>query len=143
MSESHREFEIILWGATGFTGGLVAEYLASVPGLRWAIAGRSRQKLDAVARALEARVAGFSAASLPVFVASIEDGASLDRLAQSTRVVLSTVGPYALYGSDLVRACATAGTDYCDLTGEVQWIHRMIAAFDAPARESGARIVHC
>lgn len=143
MTPRTREFEIILWGATGFTGALVAEYLAAVPGLRWAIAGRNRQKLERVARELEAQVPGFSAASLPILEAHIDDSASLDRLARATTVVLSTVGPYALYGSALVGACAAAGTDYCDLTGEVQWIHRMIAAYDQPARQSGARLVHC
>lgn len=143
MNRNDREFEIVLWGATGFTGALVAECLAAVPGLRWAIAGRDRGKLDAVAARLAVSVPGFDAAALRIQVASIEDPGSLARLATSTRVVLSTVGPYALYGTELVRACAVSGTDYCDLTGEVQWIHRMIAAFDAPARSSGARLVHC
>jgi len=143
MQRESREFEIVLWGASGFTGALVAEYLAQVPGLRWAIAGRNRTKLEAVARELAAQVPGFDPASVPIVEASIDEPASLDRLAGSTRVVLSTVGPYALFGTDLVRACAEAGTDYCDLTGEVQWIHRMIAAFDGTARRSGARLVHC
>ena len=143
MDRNAREFEIVLWGATGFTGALVAEYLAAIPGLRWAIAGRDRRKLDAVAAQLAERVPGFDATALPIRVASIEDRASLETLASTTRVVLSTVGPYALYGTELVRACAASGTDYCDLTGEVQWIHRMIEAFDRPARNSGARIVHC
>lgn len=137
------EFEIILWGASGFTGALVAEYLAIVPGLRWAIAGRNRNKLEAVARGLETQLPGFSASTVPVIEASIDDAASLARLARSCRVVLSTVGPYALYGTELLRACAEAGTDYCDLTGEVQWIHRMIAAFDHTAVRTGARLVHC
>ena len=143
MQAEAPEFEIILWGASGFTGALVAEYLATVPGLRWAIAGRNRSKLEAVARGLETQVPGFRASTLPVIEASIEDAASLARLARSCRVVLSTVGPYALYGTELLRACAEAGTDYCDLTGEVQWIHRMIAAFDHTAARTGARLVHC
>ena len=143
MKQDSRDFELVLWGASGFTGALVAEYLAAVPGLRWAIAGRNRQRLDAVVRHLARTVPGFEPGTLSVIEASIDDPASLRRLAGSTRVVLSTVGPYALYGTELVLACAATGTDYCDLTGEVQWIHRMVAAVDAPARASGARIVHC
>jgi len=143
MPAQPRDFDIVLWGASGFTGSLVAEYLATVPGLRWAIAGRNPAKLAGVARGLEALVPGFDPTALPVIEASIDNPESLSRLAQSARVVLSTVGPYALYGTELLRACAESGTDYCDLTGEVQWIHRMVAAFDATAKRSGARIVHC
>lgn len=147
MASGARDFDLVLWGATGFTGSLVAEYLARTEGcggkLRWAIAGRNKARLQALARELESLVPGFDAAALPALEASLDDAASLARLAASTRVLLSTVGPYALFGAPLVRACAEGGTDYCDLTGETQWIHQMIADFDATARRTGARIVHC
>jgi short subunit dehydrogenase-like uncharacterized protein len=139
-----RRFDVVLWGATGFTGALVAEYLARHYGngeLRWAIAGRSRDKLEKVRAGLAAAAPG--AADLPILVGDSEDRASLDAIARDASVVVSTVGPYALYGSDLVAACVEAGADYCDLTGEPQFIRRMIDKHHAGARASGARIVHC
>jgi short subunit dehydrogenase-like uncharacterized protein len=143
----NREFDLVVWGATGFTGRLVAEYLAANEGvgqrLRWAIAGRSAAKLGEVARDIAQQVSGFEPSALPRLVADSTDLHSMRGLAARTRVVISTVGPYARYGTPLVQACAELGTDYCDLAGEVQWIHRMIADWDAPARASGARIVHC
>lgn len=142
MNGSPREFDVIVVGATGFTGSLVAEYLCERYGvgadLRWAVAARNQQKLSALRESL-----GSPAASLPVIVADTLDARSMSDLAQRTRVVLTTVGPYARYGSELVAACAENGTHYCDLAGEVQWIRRMIDAHDATARQSGARIVHC
>ncbi len=142
MNSSPREFDVIVVGATGFTGSLVAEYLCERYGvgadLRWAVAARNQQKLSALRESL-----GSPAASLPVIVADTLDARSMSDLAQRTRVVLTTVGPYARYGSELVAACAENGTHYCDLAGEVQWIRRMIDAHDATARQSGARIVHC
>jgi short subunit dehydrogenase-like uncharacterized protein len=137
------EFDVIVWGATGFTGRLVAEYLARTQDThraRWALGGRDRSKLEQV----RAKIAGVNTAcaELPLVLANAQDAASLDALVGRTRVVISTVGPYARYGSELVAACARGGTDYCDLTGEVQWMRRMIDAHDAQARESGARIVH-
>jgi short subunit dehydrogenase-like uncharacterized protein len=138
---SDREFDVVVWGATGFTGRLVAEHLLRRYGaggdLRWAIAGRSEHKLADVRRDL-----GGFADGLPVLVADATDRGSLDAVAARATVVCSTVGPYALHGSDLVAACASAGTHYCDLTGEVQWMRRMIDAHHDRARESGARIVH-
>jgi short subunit dehydrogenase-like uncharacterized protein len=139
-----REFELVLYGATGYTGQLVAERLASDPAareLRWALAGRDRGKLERVRAGLAARAPQL--ASLPLVAADAGDPASLAALAARTRVVCTSVGPYAQYGSGLVAACARAGTHTCDLTGEVQWIRRMIDAHHAAARESGARIVHC
>ena len=140
--KTQREFDVIAWGATGFTGKLVAEYLLRRYGvgrdLRWAIAGRDEAKLEALRQSL-----GDAAGELPMFTADSFDTAALSELAQKTRVVLTTVGPYALYGSDLVAACVEAGTDYCDLAGEVQWIRRMIDKHHDRARETGARIVHC
>jgi short subunit dehydrogenase-like uncharacterized protein len=132
-----REFDIVLFGATGFTGQLVAQQLAAMGGLHWAIAGRNRDKLTAVAAELPTG----SAPALEL--ADAHDRASLDALVARTRVVVSTVGPYAQHGSDLVAACAGAGTHYCDLTGEAHWVRAMIDAHHATAQQSGARIVHC
>ena len=131
-----REHDIVLWGATGFTGRLVAEYLqANANGARWAIGGRNRDKLEALRTELGLDV--------PVIVADSFDAASLDAMVRSTRVVCTTVGPYTKYGTPLVEACATAGTHYCDLTGEVPWMHTTIAKFHDVAKSTGARIVHC
>ena len=137
-----RLFEIVLMGATGFTGALVAEYLVrhGPRDLRWAIAGRDRAKLEAVRRRL-AELGG--PPELPLVVADSHDRAALDALAGDTKVVCTTVGPYALHGGDLVAACANQGTHYCDLTGEPQWIRRMIDAHHDRASDTGARIVHC
>ena len=139
---SEREFDLIVFGATGFTGSLVAEYLLERYGhrddLRWAIAGRSQEKLDVLKAEL-----GKDAATLETIVVDSSDGPALAEMARRTRVVITTVGPYALYGSALVAACVEAGTDYCDLAGEVQWIRQMIDRHHARAEETGARIVHC
>lgn len=142
MNDKRPEFDVIVLGATGFTGALVAEYLSKRYGvgddLRWAAAGRNEQKLAALRESL-----GSGAASLPLIVADTLDAGAMRQLAQRTRVVLTTVGPYARYGSEVVAACAASGTHYCDLAGEVQWIRRMIDAHHDTARRSGARIVHC
>jgi short subunit dehydrogenase-like uncharacterized protein len=134
--------DLTIFGATSFVGQILTRYLAEQFGthgsLQWAIAGRSEAKLAALRTSL-----GLKAGKLPLVVADAADGVALRRLCRDTRVVISTVGPYALYGSPLVEACAETGTDYCDLTGEVQWIGRMIEAHEAAARKSGARIVHC
>ena len=128
---AEREFDVVVFGATGFTGRLVAEYVARAKERpRWAIAGRSRAKLEAL---------GLGA---PIIVADALDGAALDGLVRRTKVVATTAGPYARYGSELVRACADAGTHYCDLAGEVQWMRRMIDLHHARAEATGARIVH-
>jgi len=131
-----REFDIVLYGATGFTGGLATEYLAKSYGttLKWAIAGRSRDKLEAV-KAKEG-------AGIPeIIVADSSDKASLLAMAEATSVVATTAGPFARYGTLLVEACAETGTDYCDITGETPWVRDMIAQYDEKARGSGARIV--
>ena len=126
-----REFEIVVFGASGFTGKLVAEYIARDPArLRWAIAGRNLAKLESL---------GLGA---PIVVADGLDRAALAALARRTKVVCTSAGPFASYGSELVAACADAGTHYCDLTGEVQWMRRMIDCHDARAKATGARIVH-
>ena len=141
MTDNAREFDVLVWGASGFTGRLVAEYLLATygvtGGVRWALAGRSQSRLESVREAL-----GPQAAALPIRVAAIDDPAGLAALAASTRVVCTTVGPYALYGSSLVAACVAAGTHCCDLTGEVHWMRRMIDQHHEAARASGARIVH-
>lgn len=137
-----REFDVVLMGATGFTGRLVAEHLLARHGsggdLRWALAGRSQARLEEIRTGL-----GDRASSLPLIVADSHDRGSLDRLVQRTRVVCTTVGPYALHGSELVAACCANGTDYCDLSGEVPWMRRMIDQHAEAANKSGARIVHC
>jgi short subunit dehydrogenase-like uncharacterized protein len=142
MNQDAREFDLVVVGATGFTGALVAEYLCERygvgGGLRWAIAGRNASKLESLKDRL-----GDPAAELPLVVADSLDDAAMNLLANSTAVVLTTVGPYARFGSPLVSACAAAGTHYCDLAGEVQWIRRMIDQHHERAQASGARIVHC
>jgi short subunit dehydrogenase-like uncharacterized protein len=144
MSTPEREFDIIVWGATGFTGRLTAEYLLERYGLggnlRWAMGGRNASKLDETCKGLEATT-GISTESLPMVIANADDAASIRSLAKRASVVCSTVGPYALYGNHLVAACAEMGTHYCDLTGEAHWMRRMIDAHEAAAIASGARIV--
>lgn len=137
-----RPLDVVLFGATGFVGVLTAEYLAAraPEGLRWALAGRSRAKLERLRRRLTAIEPG--CAGLPLLETDADDEDALRELASSARVVASTVGPYILYGEKLVAACAEAGTDYLDLTGEAEFIDRTFVRHDARARETGARIVH-
>lgn len=132
-----REFDIIVYGATGFTGRLVAQYLAEryPNGLRWAMAGRSEGKL------VEVRAALGLSKDLPLVVADASSTESLAHMAGRTKAVITTVGPYQLYGTALVQACVDTGTDYVDLCGEPPWMHDIIAQFDAAAKVSGARIV--
>jgi short subunit dehydrogenase-like uncharacterized protein len=133
------KFDIVVYGATGFTGQLVAEYLAERyrgdRDLKWAMAGRSLDKLASVRDAVGAP------ADTPLIVADAGDPASLKAMIDQTRSVLTTVGPYQLYGSELVAACAASGTDYLDLCGEPVWMRQMIDAHEATAKASGARIV--
>lgn len=144
MATQQRSYDLVLFGATGFTGRLTAEYLAgrmASTRFKWAIAGRNRGKLDEIKRALVAIEP--KAEAVAVLDANVESPGSLDALACSTRVVITTVGPYARYGEPLVAACARAGTDYVDLTGEPEFVDRMIERYDEEARKTGARIVHC
>ena len=142
-----RPHDLVLWGATGFTGEIVAEYLvrwaAAHPdvGLRWALAGRNQAKLEQV----RSRLVSIdpTAAELPLITGDSHDRASLDAIARDASVVCTTVGPYAQYGAELVAACVEHGTDYCDLTGENHFIRRMIDAHQTAAEASGARIVNC
>jgi len=134
--------DVVAFGATSFVGKILCRYLLEEFGthgkLKWAAAGRSKAKLEELRDSL-----GTEARTLPLVVADAADAPALRKLCASTRVVVSTVGPYALHGEPLVKACAESGTDYCDLTGEVQWIRRMVQRYEATARKSGARIVHC
>ncbi|MET8858888.1 saccharopine dehydrogenase NADP-binding domain-containing protein [Streptomyces sp. NPDC004579] len=136
VNEPDRAYDIVLFGATGFVGELTAEYLAAhaPEGLRWAIAGRSAEKLER----LRERLGGAPG----VLRADVTDPASVGELARQARVVASTVGPYITYGEELVAACADAGTDYLDLTGEPEFVDLMYVRHDARARETGARLVH-
>ncbi len=138
-----REFDLIIWGASGFTGQLVVEYLAQTYGvdgdINWAIAGRNREKLEAVRSSC---ATGSKGKQLPIVIADSNDPVSLAALVGQTRVLCSTVGPYAKFGTPVVKACAEAGTHYCDLTGEVHWMARVIPTYQATAQASGARIVH-
>jgi saccharopine dehydrogenase (NAD+, L-glutamate forming) len=138
-----RKYDLVLFGATGFTGQLTAEYLARHGGktLKWALAGRSPEKLEAVRAELAAINA--AAGSLDLLRAEVDDAASLARLARSARVVITTVGPYVIHGEPLVAACAAAGTDYVDLTGEPEFVDAMWLRYHDEAHENGARIVHC
>ncbi len=134
-----QEFDIVVYGATGFTGKLVAEHLMRVYGaegdVRWAMAGRDEEKLKTVRNDIGAPY------RLPIIVAGATDSNALDTLAHRARVVITTVGPYQLYGEGLLAACAKAGTDYVDLCGEPNWMAAMIAKYEKTAKESGARIV--
>ncbi len=134
-----RELDVVLFGATGFTGGLTAAYLAQhgPDGLRWGLAGRNLAKLEQVRDAL-----GEAAAGVELIVADSGDPVALADLAARTQVVLSTVGPYVDRGEPLVGACADAGTDYCDITGEGEFVDRMYVAHHQTAVASGARLVH-
>ncbi len=137
-----RELDLVLFGATGFTGGLTAEYLArNAPAdCRWALAGRNPAKLGHVRERLAAIDPEW--AHLSLLHADVEDLESLRRVAESARVVVTTVGPYLAYGEPLVAACAEAGTDYADLAGESEFVDRMYVAHHRRAVETGARIVH-
>lgn len=133
------KFDIVVYGASGFTGKLVAEYLAAQygagSGLTWAMAGRSRDKLAAVRDEIGAPK------DTPLIEADASDPASLKAMVGQAKAILTTVGPYQLYGSDLVAACAASGTDYLDLCGEPAWMRQMIDAHHATAQASGARIL--
>ncbi|MGB0119423.1 MAG: saccharopine dehydrogenase NADP-binding domain-containing protein [Solirubrobacterales bacterium] len=139
VKDPEREFDLVLFGASSFVGKLTAEYLAGVvpDGFKMALAGRSIEKLESV----RAGLAG-TASEWPVMLADSSDDQSLEAMAQSTKVVVTTVGPYAKYGLPLVAACAEAGTDYADLTGETLFMRKSIDANHELAVKNGARIVH-
>ncbi|TCO76827.1 saccharopine dehydrogenase family protein [Chromatocurvus halotolerans] len=133
--------DIILFGATSFVGRILCNYLVnehSEPGLTWAMAARSESRLAELKASL-----GDAARSIPTLVADASSETDMRRLCDHASLIISTVGPYALYGELLVKACAESGTDYCDLTGEPHWIRRMLTKYESAARASGARIVNC
>ncbi|GHG85438.1 saccharopine dehydrogenase family protein [Streptomyces lanatus] len=138
LSRADRPYDIVLFGATGFVGVLTAEYLAAhaPEGLRWAIAGRSAEKLERLRESLP------GGDGVGVLEADVADPASMRRLAEHARVVATTVGPYVTYGEDLVAACADTGADYLDLSGEPEFVDLTYVRHDARARETGARLVH-
>ena len=133
-----RSLDLVLFGATGFTGRLVAERLATTlpAGTRWAIAGRNPEKLESVRRAL-------GGTPPEIRLADVADGASVAALAGACRVLVTTVGPYVRHGWPVVEACARSGTHYLDITGEPAFVSRSIRELDAVARASGAALVHC
>lgn len=142
QEENPHQFDIILYGATSFVGQIISRYFAEnhPPGkgeLTWALAGRSRSKLASLAGSLGLE------SPVEILTADASRPEELRKLCKRARVILTTVGPYALYGENLVKACSETGTDYCDLTGEVTWVYEMIQKYDAAARKSGARVINC
>ncbi len=135
MAKKKAEFDIVVYGASGFTGRLVAEYLGKRGIKNWAMAGRSLEKLAEVRDAIGA------AKDIPLIAADSDDSLALKAMCERARVIITTVGPYQLYGPKLVAACAETGTDYVDLCGEPAWMREMIDAHDETAKKSGARIV--
>jgi len=136
---SDNAFDVVVFGASGYTGRLVAEYLSREYGdddLSWAMAGRSLEKLAAVREEM-----GIND-NIALLEADIADADSVRRMVQACKVLITTVGPYQLYGEELVKQCAEHGTDYVDLTGEPSWMHGTIAKYGSAAKASGARIVH-
>ena len=139
MKKESRKFDLILWGATSFVGKIIAEYLlerlSELPDFRWALGARNPDKV--------AQLQSELGSELPVFVGDSFDRSFLEEMVSQTSVILSTVGPYMKYGESLVAACALKGTDYCDLTGEVGFVQKMVDQYEDRARESGARLVNC
>ena len=137
-----KPFDVVVFGATSFVGKLLCQYLQDTfnqgqqESLNWAIAGRSKYKLEALKQSLNAD-------DLEVLLADADDEDALKALCAKTNIIVTTVGPYALYGEAMIKACAETGTDYCDLTGEPQWIRQMLDKYEEIAKASGARIVHC
>jgi short subunit dehydrogenase-like uncharacterized protein len=136
-----KPYDVVAFGATSFVGKLLCRYFVShfkSGELKWAAAGRSIEKLELMRRSLDK-----TDTEIPLIIADARDERSLAAMCAQTSVVVSTVGPYALYGEPLVKVCAELGTDYCDLTGEVQWIRRMLDRYEKTASKTGARIIHC
>jgi short subunit dehydrogenase-like uncharacterized protein len=139
MADTNTKYDIVVFGASGYTGRLVAEYLQGEyanTGLKWAMAGRSLDKLASVRTAL-----GIPD-SVDLVSVDSDDAASVGQMVSDCKVVITTVGPYQLYGEELIKQCAEQGTDYVDLSGEPSWMHETIAQHSAAAKTSGARIVH-
>jgi short subunit dehydrogenase-like uncharacterized protein len=139
MTDKH--YDLIVFGATSFVGQIVCQYLSKEyedKSLRWAAAGRSESKLRSLQQAL-----GATDDTLPILLANADEPSSLEALCHQCDVIISTVGPYALFGEPMVKACVETGTDYCDLTGESPWIQQMAERYQEQAEKTGARIVHC
>jgi short subunit dehydrogenase-like uncharacterized protein len=136
-----KQYDIVIFGATSFVGKLICEYMVeqfSKNEVSWVLAGRSESKLNELKTNL-----GKTAIDLPIIIADANDLEALKSMCEQTKVVMSTVGPYDLYGETLIQACVETGTDYCDLTGEAHWIKKMLDKYEDQAKQSGARIVHC
>jgi short subunit dehydrogenase-like uncharacterized protein len=145
VSTTDRQYDLVVWGATGVAGRLVSEHLVeryAPESLTLALGGRSEERLQGVVSDLAGDSDDWDPADLPVVLGDATDPDSLREVARSTRVVCTTVGPYTTYGTPLVEACVAAGTDYCDLTGEVTWTREMIDRYHEAAVEAGARIIH-
>lgn len=146
VPQSSREFDIVVYGATGFTGKMAALYLTKQYGAgngwKWAIAGRRPDALEAVKQAATRANPSISPNDISIIIADSSDVQSLIKMCNSTKVVVSTAGPFMIYGSDLVRVCAETGTHYCDITGETDWVRQMIDKYDDVAKKTGAQIVH-
>lgn len=141
QNQNIRKYDVVLYGASGFVGKQTVEYFAKLANdanfeLTWALAGRSKDKLEAVKTS-----AGQGAKKAGIIVADAHDKAALDKLAKSAKVVLSTAGPFALYGSDLVEACVNNGTHYVDITGETPWVYGLIEKHHEAAKKTGTRII--
>ncbi|GAX74961.1 hypothetical protein CEUSTIGMA_g2407.t1 [Chlamydomonas eustigma] len=142
-STSSRAFEIIVWGATGFTGKLVCQHIAQAyqGRLRWAIAGRDKSKLEQLRSDLS--VINEGCKEVPILLADARDGAAMGQILCQTRVVLAMAGPYALYGDKVLEQCVEQGTHYCDITGETTWIKKSFLKYNEKAKEKGVKLVHC
>lgn len=138
---SNEQYDVVVFGATSFVGQILCRYLLETYGvnqdLKWAMAGRSKGKLESVLKSLGPRAGG-----IMTIVANADSESEMRGMCQQTKTVISTVGPYALYGEPLIKSCVETGTHYVDLTGEVQWVRRMIDRYEAKAKETGAYIVH-
>jgi short subunit dehydrogenase-like uncharacterized protein len=154
MFTSNNQFDIMVYGATGFTGQLVVRYLltneettpTNPKALKWAMAGRSQQKLDQVKEKVKQHVPSVPSElidHIPTVVAACNDEDAITRMVASTRVVLTIVGPYAKYGSILLGKCAEKGVHYCDLTGELLWAESLMQKYEPIAKKTGARLIHC
>ncbi len=143
VSQTDQTYDIVIWGATGIAGNLVAEYLTEqyTPNdLSLALGGRNESKLDRVESTLVKRRADWD--EIPIALGDATDAESLRPIVKDTQVICTTVGPYTSYGTPLVKECVAAGTDYCDLTGEINWVREMIDRYHDDAVEAGARIIH-
>ncbi|MFC3193319.1 saccharopine dehydrogenase family protein [Marinicella sediminis] len=138
---TQQRYDVIVFGATSFVGKIICQYLVShfkSGDISWAMAARSADKLDQLKTQL-----GPAAQDLAVLVVDATDEQALGAMCRRTRVLMTTVGPYDLYGEPVLRACVETGTDYCDLTGEAHWIRKMLDRYEEQAKQTGARIVHC